>query len=94
MERKYDILKNPVVTEKSMVMVEANQYVFDIDKTATKTEVKDAIEKIFKVNVLSVQVNNRKGKVKRFRGVLGKRNDKKRAIVRLKEGQKLDVLPN
>lgn len=94
MERMYDILRNPVVTEKSMVMVEANQYVFDVDPAASKTEVKKAVEKIFKVNVVSIRINNLKGKVKRFRGVLGKRHDKKRAIVRLKEGQKLDVLPN
>ncbi len=94
MTQMYDVLRNPVVTEKTMSLAENNQYVFDVLPRATKVSIKEAVEKIFNVKVESVQTLNRSGKAKRFKGVPGKRADMRRAVVRLKEGQKLDVLPN
>lgn len=94
MQNFYDILRHPVITEKTMSLQESNQYVFQVDPSSTKTQIKKAIESIFSVNVESVQTLNRLGKLKRFRGIAGHRKGTKRAIVRLKSGQKLDILPN
>lgn len=90
-ERMYDIVLSPVITEKSTLGSEHNQVTFRVAKDATKPEVKTAIEGLFGVKVKAVNTLNQKGKVKRFRGRLGKRNDVKKAIVTLEEGQTLDV---
>ena len=89
--RNYDVIVAPVVTEKSTLAAEQNQVVFKVAKNATKPEIKKAVEQLFGVKVLGVSTAIRKGKVKRFRGRLGKQSDTKRAFVRLAEGQAIDV---
>jgi large subunit ribosomal protein L23 len=89
--KAYDIILAPVITEKSSMASEANQVVFKVHRDATKSEIKAAIEQLFKVKVLGVNTLNRKGKTKRFRGLKGKQQDIKKAIVRLAEGDKIDV---
>ena len=85
------ILMAPIVSEKSALAAEdSNQFVFKVNKVATKLEVKKAVELMFDVEVDSVQVLNVKGKVKRFGQTLGKRSDWKKAYVRLKAGQDID----
>ena len=87
----YDVILSPVITEKSSMASELNQVVFKVRRDATKPEIKAAVEQLFKVKVLAVNTINRKGKTKRFRGVKGKQQDIKKAIVRLAEGDKIDV---
>ena len=81
-----DILLAPVVSEKSYGLMDEGKYTFVVDPRANKTEIKIAIEQVFKVKVDSVHTLNRKGKARRTRFGLGKRKDTKRAIVTLKEG--------
>jgi large subunit ribosomal protein L23 len=90
-ERMYNIILAPVITEKSTQGSEHNQVTFRVVKDATKPEVKAAVEALFDVKVKAVNTLNQKGKIKRFRGRLGKRNDVKKAIVTLEEGQMIDV---
>jgi large subunit ribosomal protein L23 len=87
----YDIILSPVITEKATAASESNQVVFKVRRDATKPEIKAAIETLFKVKVLSVNTLTRKGKSKNFRGVRGRQQDVKKAIVRLVEGQTIDV---
>jgi len=87
----YDVIRKPVITEKSTAASEFNKVVFQVANEATKSDVKAAVEKLFKVDVANVNTMNVKGKVKRFRGRLGKRRDVKKAIVTLKEGQTIDL---
>ena len=87
----YDIILSPVITEKSSMASEANQVVFKVRRSATKPEIKAAIEQLFKVKVVGVNTLLRKGKTKQFRGVKGKQQDVKKAIVTLAEGDKIDV---
>jgi large subunit ribosomal protein L23 len=86
----YDIIRNPVVTEKSTMASEANQVVFDVAIDANKTDIKAAVEQLFSVKVKAVNTLVRKGKVKRFRGHIGTRNDVKKAVVTLVDGQSID----
>jgi len=86
----YDIIRNPVITEKATLVSENGQVIFDVSKSATKTQIKEAIETLFNVKVKSVNTLIRKGKVKRFRGRVGKRSDVKKAIVSLEDGQNFD----
>ena len=90
-ERVYDLILGPVITEKSSMASESNQVVFKVRRDATKPEIKAAVEQLFKVKVLSVNTVLRKGKTKTFRGVRGKQQDVKKAIVKLAEGDKIDV---
>ena len=90
-ERLYEVLRAPVITEKATLASEHNQIVFRVPLDATKREIKAAVEGLFKVKVEGVNTLRMKGKVKRFRGRLGKRNDYKKAMVRLAEGQSIDV---
>jgi len=90
-ERAYDIIRNPVVTEKSTYASENNQVVFDVAIDATKPEIKAAVEGLFSVKVQAVNTLIRKGKEKRFRGRIGQRKDVKRAIVTLADGQSIDI---
>jgi len=90
-ERMYSIILAPVITEKSTLGGEFNQVTFRVAQDSTKPEIKQAIEVLFDVKVKAVNTLNQKGKVKRFRGRLGKRNDVKKAIVTLEEGQMIDV---
>jgi large subunit ribosomal protein L23 len=87
----YDVILAPVITEKSTEVSESNQVVFKVRPDATKPQIKDAIEKLFGVKVLAVNTLTRKGKTKRFRGVEGRQKDMKKAVVRLAEGDKIDV---
>lgn len=87
----YDVILSPVITEKATAASESNQVVFKVRRDATKPEIKAAIEALFKVKVLSVNTLTRKGKKKLFRGVRGRQQDVKKAIVRLAEGQTIDV---
>ena len=89
--RHYDVIRNPVVTEKSTMASEHGQVVFDVATDATKTEIKAAVEALFSVKVKAVNTHVRKGKVKRFRNQLGVRNDVKKAIVTLVDGQSIDI---
>lgn len=87
----YDVILAPVITEKSTAVSESNQVVFKVRRDATKPEIKAAVEELFKVKVLSVNTLTRKGKTKIFRGIKGKQQDIKKAIVRLAEGDRIDV---
>jgi large subunit ribosomal protein L23 len=87
----YDLILGPVITEKSTQGVEHNQVTFRVRQEATKPEIREAIEGLFGVKVKAVNTLNQKGKVKRFRGRLGKRGDVKKAIVTLEEGHSIDV---
>ena len=89
--RMYDIIVAPVITEKSQRISEANQVVFRVRGDASKPEIKQAVEGLFNVKVTAVNTLNVKGKVKRFRGTVGRRSDWKKAIVTLAEGQSIDV---
>ena len=89
--RMYDIIVAPVITEKSQRISEANQVVFRVRGDASKPEIKEAVEGLFNVKVTAVNTLNVKGKVKRFRGTVGRRSDWKKAIVTLAEGQSIDV---
>ncbi len=89
--RHYDTIIAPVITEKSTQLAEQNKVVFKVPLTASKDDVKAAIEALFKVNVLAVNTLRTKGKTKRFRGVPGRRSDVKKAIVTLAQGQSIDV---
>jgi large subunit ribosomal protein L23 len=84
--KAYQIILNPLVTEKSTQQSEFNKMVFSVPLNATKLEVKSSIEKIFSVKVTSVNTILLKGKVKRFKGVLGRRSNTKKAIVTLAQG--------
>jgi large subunit ribosomal protein L23 len=90
-ERMFDVIVAPVITEKSTRISEHNQVTFKVRREATKPEIKAAIEGLFGVKVTAVNTLNQKGKVKRFRGRLGKRSDVKKAIVTLAEGQTIDI---
>ena len=81
-----DVIISPVVSEKSYGLIDEGKYTFVGDPRATKTEIKLAIEKIFKVEVASVNTLNRTGKTRRTKFGIGKRKDTKRAIVTLKSG--------
>ena len=87
----YDVLVRPIVTEKSTIAAEQNKVVFEISPTATKTTVKQAVEGLFNVKVTKVNTINIDGKTKRFRGTKGKRNDLRKAMVTLAEGQSIDI---
>lgn len=87
----YDVIVTPVITEKSTMASENNQVVFNVRRDATKPQIKAAVEQLFEVKVKAVNTLNRKGKVKRFKNVLGRRKDVKKAVVTLEEGQTIDV---
>ena len=87
----YDVIRRPVVTEKSTMASEANALVFEVAKDANKPLIKEAVEALFNVKVKAVNTVLTKGKVKRFRGRPGKRNDVKKAYVTLEEGHMIDV---
>jgi large subunit ribosomal protein L23 len=89
--RHYDTILSPVITEKATVLSEQNKVVFRVAKDATKDEIAAAIEELFKVTVIKVNTLITKGKTKRFRGIMGRRNDVKKAIVTLAEGQSIDI---
>jgi large subunit ribosomal protein L23 len=86
-----DVIIRPVVSEKSYAGLEQNTYTFLVDKRANKTEIKEAVQQIWNVQVTSVRTLNRRGKVKRRRWTKGKRPDEKRAIVTLADGDRIEI---
>ena len=89
--RHYDVILGPIITEKATAASEQNKVVFRVKKDASKPQIKAAVEKLFDVKVESVNTLVRKGKVKSFKGTVGKQSDVKKAIVTLAEGQSIDV---
>lgn len=87
----YDVILAPVITEKSSEASESNQVVFKVRVDATKPQIKNAVEKLFGVKVVAVNTLTRKGKTKFFRGIKGTQKDTKKAVVKLAEGDKIDV---
>jgi large subunit ribosomal protein L23 len=87
----YDVIRSPLVTEKSTMASENSQVVFKVAMSATKPEIKEAVERLFNVKVVAVNTLIRKGKTKRFKGVRGQQSDFKKAIVTLAEGQAIDI---
>ena len=91
LNKSYKIIRKPIVTEKATKLSEFNKVVFEVASKSNKNEIKSAIEKLFSVKVKSVNIINTKGKVNRFKGVLGKRNDIKKAVITLVEGNTIDI---
>ena len=91
MRNPHDVLIKPVVTEKSMGMMEENKYTFFVDKKANKIEIKHAVEQLFQVKVEDVRTITVKGKMKRVGKFEGKTSDRKKAIVTLKEGNTIQI---
>ncbi|KAB2833171.1 MAG: 50S ribosomal protein L23, partial [Caedimonadaceae bacterium] len=89
--KAYDVIKSPIITEKATIASQDRQFVFYVSTCATKTDIKEAVEAIFKVKVDAVNTLNVKGKTKRFKGFLGRRSDRKKACVSLKEGHTIDI---
>ena len=87
----YDVLLGPVVSEKSTLGAEHNQVTFKVKISASKPEIKAAVEGVFGVKVRAVNTLRQQGKVKRFRGIQGRRPDYKKAIVTLAEGEAIDI---
>ena len=89
--RHYDVILSPVITEKATMGSEFNKVTFKVARTATKPQIKEAVERLFDVKVKRVNTLVRKGKVKITRGHRGEQSDIKRAIVTLEEGHRIDV---
>ncbi|MDI7775143.1 50S ribosomal protein L23 [Asticcacaulis sp. EMRT-3] len=89
--RNFDVLLSPHITEKATLLSEQNKVVFKIALDASKDEVASAVEAIYNVKVTKVNTIVTKGKTKRFKGIKGRRNDMKKAIVTLAEGQSIDI---
>ncbi|SEN89270.1 LSU ribosomal protein L23P [Gemmobacter aquatilis] len=87
----FDLIKRPIITEKATMVGEANAVVFQVAMDATKPQIKEAVEAVFGVKVKAVNTTITKGKVKKFRGRIGERSDKKKAYVTLEEGNSIDV---
>ncbi|MDA1089042.1 MAG: 50S ribosomal protein L23 [Proteobacteria bacterium] len=90
--RIYELIRTPVVTEKATLISEHNQVTFLVPLDANKFEIKIAVENLFKVKVSAVNTLRKKGKVKSFRGYVGKQVETKKAVVTLAEGQSIDVM--
>lgn len=90
-EELYDVVRAPVITEKSTMASENGQVVFKVAMSATKPDIKEAVERLFKVKVKAVNTLVRKGKIKRFRGMRGQQSDFKKAIITLEEGHTIDI---
>jgi large subunit ribosomal protein L23 len=87
----YDVIRSPIITEKATMASEHSQVLFRVRKSATKPEIKEAVEALFGVKVKAVNTLTRKGKTKIFRGRKGRQSDVKNAIVTLEEGHAIDV---
>ncbi|ETX27455.1 50S ribosomal protein L23 [Roseivivax isoporae] len=87
----YDVIRKPIITEKSTMASENNAVVFEVAMDSTKPQIRDAVEALFGVKVKAVNTSITKGKVKRFRGLKGRRKDTKKAYVTLVEGNTIDV---
>jgi large subunit ribosomal protein L23 len=89
--RHYETIVAPVITEKATIASENNQFVFRVARNATKSQIKAAIEQLFDVKVTAVNTLLRKGKTKAFRGIRGRQQDMKKAIVTLADGYRIDM---
>jgi large subunit ribosomal protein L23 len=89
--RHYDVIIAPVITEKATMASEHNKVMFKVARSATKPQIKEAVEKLFDVKVKSVNTLLRGGKIKAFKGTVGQQSETKRAIVTLEEGHRIDV---
>ena len=87
----YDIIKMPVITEKSTALGKYGKYIFKILPHANKSLIRKAIEEIFSVKVTKINILNQKGKMKKFKGFWGHRSDTKKAIITLKKDQVIDI---
>jgi large subunit ribosomal protein L23 len=87
----YDVIRSPVITEKATLASESNQVIFKVAKSATKPEIKAAVEKLFNVKVKAVNTLVRKGKMKAFKGIVARQGEVKKAIVTLEEGHSIDI---
>ena len=87
----YDVLKKPLITEKSTSLLENNKYTFEVAPIANNTEIKQAVQTLFKVKVEKVNTIRTKGKTKRVRNIPGKTLDRKKAIVTLRKGDKIEI---
>ena len=87
----YDLIKKPIITEKATMASEAGAVVFEVAMSATKPQIKTAVEEVFGVKVKAVNTSITKGKAKKFRGRAGVRSDKKKAYVMLEAGNTIDV---
>lgn len=90
-ERLYEVIRNPIITEKTTLLANDNKIVFEVAPSADKQEIKAAVEFLFKVKVEAVNTINQNGKLKIFRGKLGKRKNYKKAVVTLAKGQTIDL---
>jgi large subunit ribosomal protein L23 len=89
--RHYEVIVSPVITEKATIASEYSQVMFRVARSATKPQIKEAVEKLFDVKVKAVNTHIRKGKVKAVKGRIGEQSPTKRAIVTLEEGHSIDV---
>ena len=87
----YDVIRKPIITEKATMASEHGAVVFEVAMDAAKPQIKEAVEALFGVKVKAVNTTITKGKVKKFRGMLGRRNNVKKAYVMLEEGNTIDV---
>ncbi len=90
-QKMFEIIRNPLVSEKSTFVSQFNYYVFKVSPKSSKPEIKQAVEKLFNVKVISVNTLNQDGKIKKFRNIKGKRPDFKKAFVKLAEGNTIDA---
>ncbi len=90
-EKFYDLIKKPIITEKATILSNNSQVIFSVPMAASKSIVKQAVEKLFGVNVKKVNMLVLKGKTKRFKDKMGKRKNEKKAIISLEKGQKIDI---
>lgn len=90
MATNYDKIKGLIYTEKSNQQLEQNKYCFEVDASVNKDQVKSLVKSIFNVEVIKVNITNVSGKIKRFKGVIGKRSSYKKALVTIKEGQSIN----
>lgn len=87
----YDIIVSPVVTEKTNLQASDNKFTFEVLASAKKTDIEKAVEEIFGVNVVKINIINTKGKVKKFKGKVGKKSDVRKAVVTMKKDQQIDL---
>lgn len=87
----HDVIRAPVITEKSTLVSEYNQVMFKVARDASKAEIKEAVEKLFRVKVKAVNTQVRKGKMKVFKNIRARLSNSKRAIITLEEGHSIDV---
>ncbi|MGB0252476.1 MAG: 50S ribosomal protein L23 [Paracoccaceae bacterium] len=87
----YDVIRKPIITEKATIASEAGAVVFEVAIDSNKPQIKEAVEALFGVKVKAVNTTITKGKTKRFRGMMGRRRDVKKAYVTLEDGNTIDV---